>query len=60
MFKIRTLVTAIALLGSISAASAWEVLPATAPAPAGNPTTDAKVALGKMLYHRHGIVLVVP
>jgi cytochrome c peroxidase len=51
MFKIRTLVTAIALLGSISAASAWEVLPATAPAPAGNPTTDAKVALGKMLYH---------
>ncbi|SJM96375.1 cytochrome-c peroxidase [Crenothrix polyspora] len=51
MFKIRSLVTAIALLGSISAASAWEALPTTAPAPAGNPTTDAKIALGKMLYH---------
>jgi cytochrome c peroxidase len=51
MFKIRTLVTAMALLGSISAASAWEALPTTAPAPAGNPTTDAKIALGKMLYH---------
>ncbi len=51
MFKIRSLVTAIALLGSISVASAWEALPATAPAPATNPTTDAKVALGKMLYH---------
>lgn len=51
MFKIRSLVTVIALLGSISAASAWEALPATAPAPPGNPTTDAKIALGKMLYH---------
>jgi cytochrome c peroxidase len=51
MFKIRTLVTAMALLGSISAASAWEALPTIAPAPAGNPTTDAKIALGKMLYH---------
>ncbi|SJM92943.1 Cytochrome-c peroxidase [Crenothrix polyspora] len=51
MFKIRSLVTLIALLGSISAASAWEALPTTAPAPPGNPTTDAKIALGKMLYH---------
>lgn len=51
MFKIRSLVTTIALLGSISVASAWEALPTTAPAPPTNPTTDAKVALGKMLYH---------
>jgi cytochrome c peroxidase len=51
MFKIRSLVTVIALLGSISAASAWEALPTIAPAPPGNPTTDAKIALGKMLYH---------
>ena len=29
---------------------AWEPLPARAPAPADNPTTEAKVALGFMLY----------
>ena len=51
MFKIRTLVTALALVSSISVASAWEVLPTTAPAPADNPTTEEKVELGKMLYH---------
>lgn len=28
----------------------WEALPDTAPAPADNPTTPAKVELGKMLY----------
>ena len=28
----------------------WQALPETAPAPADNPTTDAKVELGKMLY----------
>ena len=32
-------------------AQAWEALPAVAPAPADNPTTAAKVELGKMLYH---------
>lgn len=31
-------------------AANWEALPATAPAPADNPTTAAKVELGKMLY----------
>ncbi|MCX7099389.1 MAG: cytochrome-c peroxidase [Methylococcales bacterium] len=51
MFKIRSLVTALALVGSISVAYAWEALPTTAPAPADNPTTDEKVVLGKMLYH---------
>lgn len=28
----------------------WQALPETAPAPADNPTTEAKVELGKMLY----------
>jgi len=31
-------------------ASQWQALPETAPAPADNPTTAAKVELGKMLY----------
>ena len=51
MFKIRSLVSALALISSISVASAWETLPTTAPAPADNPTTDEKVELGKILYH---------
>ncbi len=51
MFKIRALVTALALIGSISVATAWETLPTTAPAPADNPTTEEKIELGKMLYH---------
>jgi cytochrome c peroxidase len=33
------------------AAQTWEALPTVAPAPADNPTTEAKVELGKMLYH---------
>ncbi|MGR9035429.1 MAG: cytochrome-c peroxidase [Gammaproteobacteria bacterium] len=51
MFKIRTLVTALTLAGSVSVAMALETLPTEAPAPADNPTTPAKVELGKMLYH---------
>ncbi|NOT11558.1 MAG: cytochrome-c peroxidase [Methylococcaceae bacterium] len=51
MFKIRSLVTALTLAGAVSAASAAETLPTTAPAPADNPTTEAKVELGQMLYH---------
>lgn len=51
MLKIRYLVAALALSGTMSVASAWEALPATAPAPADNPTTAEKVELGKMLYH---------
>ncbi len=51
MFKIRLLVTAMAFAGSVSIASAAETLPTTAPSPADNPTTEAKVELGQMLYH---------
>jgi cytochrome c peroxidase len=51
MFKIRLLVSALALASSISVASAWEALPTVAPAPADNATTEAKVELGQMLYH---------
>lgn len=51
MFKIRYLVAGILLSGTMSVASAWEALPTTAPAPADNPTTAEKVALGSMLYH---------
>lgn len=50
MFKIRMLVAAIALTGSLSVMAA-DALPTTAPAPADNPTTAEKVTLGKMLYH---------
>ncbi len=36
--------------GTALAADAWQALPETAPAPADNPTTAAKVELGKILY----------
>ena len=48
--------TVVALLTSAMLASAgpalagWEALPEVAPAPADNPTTEAKVTLGKMLF----------
>ncbi|MGZ8190281.1 MAG: cytochrome-c peroxidase [Methylococcaceae bacterium] len=51
MFKIRSLVTALALAGSISVAAAWETLPTEVPSPADNPTTAEKIELGQMLYH---------
>ena len=44
---------ALAIISSISvnaADASWEALPDVAPAPADNPTTDAKVTLGKMLF----------
>jgi len=50
MLNLRMLVTAIAMAGSFSVMAA-DSLPTTAPAPADNPTTPEKVALGKMLYH---------
>jgi len=34
-----------------SAAQSWEALPTVAPAPTDNPTTQARVELGKMLYN---------
>lgn len=43
---IAVLVSALAA----GAANAWEALPEIAPAPADNPTTEAKIELGKMLY----------
>lgn len=53
MIKIRSIVSAIALAGAASVATAanWEALPAQAPAPADNPATAEKIELGKMLYH---------
>ena len=38
------------LLGPAIGSAQWEALPETAPAPADNPTTPAKVELGKMLF----------
>jgi cytochrome c peroxidase len=35
---------------ALAADGQWQALPETAPAPADNPTTEAKVELGKMLY----------
>ena len=49
----RVLVAALSLILSATAAHAqgqWQALPDSAPAPADNPTTAAKVELGKMLY----------
>ena len=38
------------MMASMPVKAAWEALPDVAPAPADNPTTDAKVELGKMLF----------
>ncbi len=43
------LVAGLLLAPAVQAAD-WQALPKTAPAPADNPTTPAKVELGKMLY----------
>ncbi|ESS66957.1 cytochrome c551 peroxidase Ccp [Methyloglobulus morosus KoM1] len=51
MIKFNSLLTAVALASSVSVAVAWDVLPTEAPAPMDNPTTPAKVELGRMLYH---------
>jgi len=50
--KLRSLTSALAIAGFSSAAMAaeWQALPNKAPEPADNPTTAAKVELGKMLY----------
>ncbi len=42
--------TALAAVAQAGAGGAWQPLPTVAPAPADNPTTPAKVELGKMLY----------
>ena len=52
MYKLGSLIAALALAGASGMAAAeWQALPATAPAPADNPTTPEKVELGKILYH---------
>lgn len=51
-FYFAALSIAAALSGAVAAApvTKWEALPGMAPAPADNPTTAAKVELGKMLF----------
>lgn len=53
MSRFGTLLSTLALAGvsSVVMATEWQALPTKAPEPADNPTTDAKVELGKMLYH---------
>ncbi|MBE9516240.1 MAG: cytochrome-c peroxidase [Proteobacteria bacterium] len=48
----KRIVTALAfaVFGSTSMAGQWQALPEKAPAPKDNPTTAAKVELGKMLF----------
>lgn len=48
MVKTAAMAVTFVLFSPVSAA--WNALPSEAPAPADNPTTDAKVELGKMLY----------
>ena len=48
--RISPLAIALVLASGSAAAAQWQALPETAPAPADNPTTPAKVELGKMLY----------
>jgi len=49
MNVLTPLILALAVSGTASATD-WQALPDVAPAPADNPTTPAKVELGKMLY----------
>lgn len=51
--KISTLIACGLLAATVAGAqsqSQWQALPDIAPAPADNPTTTAKITLGKMLY----------
>jgi cytochrome c peroxidase len=51
MLFARTIALAAAAAGAAAVyAAPWEALPETAPAPPDNPTTAAKVELGKMLF----------
>jgi cytochrome c peroxidase len=52
--KLRSLLlggVAAVLASGPSTAQTWEALPTAAPAPADNPTSVARVDLGRMLYH---------
>ena len=50
-FKLTMSAVALAAISLTAGAVEWKALPDKAPAPADNPTTPKKVALGKMLYH---------
>jgi len=50
MLKTPSLLILTLLATGHAIAADWQALPDTAPAPADNPTTEAKVELGKMLY----------
>ena len=52
MSNYKVLIGALALAGaSMTASAEWQALPDIAPEPADNPTTPAKVELGKKLFH---------
>jgi cytochrome c peroxidase len=53
MRKFGSLIGALAFAGvsSVALAGEWQALPDKAPEPADNPSTPAKIELGKMLYH---------
>lgn len=53
--NLKSTVAAFVILSAVlapagSVLASWQALPDVAPAPADNPTTDAKVTLGKMLF----------
>lgn len=50
MFKLSSLALLVSVITTPVFAYDWQPLPETAPAPADNPTTAAKVELGKMLF----------
>ena len=47
---LRLIATWLLLVPLLATAQVWQALPETAPAPADNPVTPAKVELGKMLF----------
>ena len=53
MLELNRLIGALALgaLSLSAQAVEWQALPSKAPEPANNPSTPAKIELGKMLYH---------
>ena len=53
MFTVKPWLAVLALVSvtGVASAASWTALPETAPAPANNPTTEAKIDLGKMLFH---------
>ncbi len=48
--KLMGAIVALMMMSNMPVLAGWEALPDVAPAPEDNPTSDAKVALGKMLF----------